>query len=192
MQQFFLHFPTVHFQKNDIIIRPHDELSHVYFVKSGKVRMYTVSPEGEEITLHIFNENSYFPIMLILANKINTYYFQTLDEAITFKAPVDEVISYLKINPTELFDLTTRLSFAILGLTERIETLAIEHAYTKVTNLLLYFAKKFGPEIEMTHEDIASWLGLKRETVSRQIERLEKEGRVTYKNKKLFVTNITE
>lgn len=192
MEHFFSKYPTTSFQKNVLLIQPNDEISSIYYLISGKVRMYSISKEGEEITLHIFNEKSYLPLMFALANKKSSYYFQAMDNVIAQKASTDEVLQYLKDNPTELFNLTTRFSFAINGLTQRIETLAFENAYHKVKNLLQYFGQKYGSTVPFTHDEIASWLGLKRETVSRQIEKLQKEGVAKYENNKLTVTNITE
>ena len=157
--------------------------------------MYAVSDDGGEVTLHIFRPQSFFPIMLSLSEAYDKYYFEALEKTETLKAPVEKVIEFLKSDQEVLFDLTTRFSNAMSGLTLRIETMAFEDAYSRIASLLFYLCEKFGEVredktiINMTlqHDDIANWVGLRRETVSRQFEKMQKEKIVENKNKQLVI-----
>lgn len=195
IDKFFSGFYPVSFEKGEIIIHPDGKIQNIFLLKKGKVRMYAVSDDGQEITLHIFRPQSFFPIMLSLSEVYGKYYFEALEKAEAVKTPVGKVIEFVKSDQEVLFDLTTRFSNAISGLTLRIETMAFEDAYNRIASLLLYLCEKFGERkedktiINMTlqHEDIANWVGLRRETVSRQFEKMQKEGIIESKNKQLLV-----
>ncbi|EKD90263.1 MAG: hypothetical protein ACD_31C00055G0001 [uncultured bacterium] len=134
-------------------------------------------------------------MMLSLSEVYSKYYFEALEKIEAIKAPVDKVIDFVKNDQEVLFDLTTRFSDAILGLTLRIETMAFEDAYNRIASLLYYLADKFGEVREdkaiinmpLQHGDIANWVGLRRETVSRQFEKMQKTGILESKNKQLSI-----
>ncbi len=195
IDKFFSGFYPVSFEKGEIIIHPDGKIQNIFLIKQGKVRMYTVSDDGIEVTLHIFSPQSFFPMMLSLSEVYNKYYFEALEKIEAIKAPVDKVIDFVKNDQEVLFDLTTRFSDAILGLTLRIETMAFEDAYNRIASLLYYLADKFGEvsedkaviNIPLQHGDIANWVGLRRETVSRQFEKMQKAGILESKNKQLII-----
>lgn len=200
IKDFFASFPSITYQKREIILHPNASFSDVFFLKKGKVRMYAISPEGEEVTLHIFLPYSYFPLMLLLSERSNTYYFEALEEVIIEKAPYTVTLDFIKSHPEVLYELTQRFSNAICGLLTRIENLAFEQSFTKVIHLLIYLAEKFGQkngtdtiiQLPLSHEDIANWVGLRRETVSRQIEILQKDSLVSIRNKKINIADINK
>ena len=195
IDKFFSGFYPVSFEKGEIIIRPNGKIQNIFLLKKGKVRMYSVSDDGQEVTLHVFRPQSFFSIMLSLSEVYDKYCFEALEKVETVRAPVEKVIEFVKSDQEVLFDLTTRFSNAISGLTLRIESMAFGDAYNRVASLLFYLCKKFGEVregktiINMTlqHDDIANWVGIRRETVSRQFEKMQKEKIVENKNKQLVI-----
>lgn len=195
LDKFFSKFYPVKFEKGEVIIHPDGKVQHIFLLKKGKVRMYSVSDDGQEVTLHIFKPSSFFPIMLSLSEAYGKYYFESLERVEAVKAPVDQVMDFIKKDPEVLFDLVTRFATAISGLTLRIESMAFGDAYNRVASLLLYFAQKFGEaregqtviNIPLQHDDIASWVGLRRETVSRQFEKMQSKGILESKDKQIKI-----
>ena len=68
------------------------------------------------------------------------------------------------------------------------ETLLGGNAYHKVVNELLIQEKRFG-KVELTHSKLASLTGLSRETVTREIQKLQKKKIIKYKGWKLKIIN---
>ena len=67
-----------------------------------------------------------------------------------------------------------------------------------VSEIILYLSAKFGirqgqavilPTM-FSHKMIASWTSLSRETVSRQIEEMQKKGLVEYRKRRLVIKNL--
>jgi CRP/FNR family transcriptional regulator, anaerobic regulatory protein len=200
VDHFFSQFPLVHFKKGELIISPDQPITSLYFLKEGSVRMYSLSEDGSEITLHLFRQTSYFPLMLSLSKIENRYYFECVEDVDAVKAPVEKVMEFLKKDHEVLMDVAIRFAQAICGLTKRIEDLAHENAPTKIAHLLLYFANKFGETHQngvqitllLTHEDIAHWTGLSRETTSRQLEKMQQQGIIAIHDKKFFIPDLAE
>lgn len=198
VEVFFSKYISLTFAKNQIIISPEEEIMSIYLLKKGLVRMYIISEEGEEATIHVFRAGSFFPIMLSLSSRPNKYYLEAMEETEVIKAPAKEVTGFIRSNPDVLFDLTTRFAGAITGLMLRIEQLISQGAYPKIVSLLLYLADRFGKKqgesivigLRFSHDQIGSWVGVARETVSRQMEKLEKKGIISQKDHKITINDI--
>jgi len=188
LDSFFNRYKSLSLKKGKTLYQPNDPIHSIYLLKQGLIKQYAISENGEELTINVFRPNSFFPIMLVLANQPNKYFFQAKTDVAIFKAPTKEVLEFLKLNPDVLLDLAKRFSAAILGLSTRVEELSFYQAKNRVSSLLLYLAEKFGGtkngktviKLLLTHQDLASWTSLTRETVSRQLEQLSKAGLINY------------
>jgi CRP-like cAMP-binding protein len=195
---FFSKYPETKYPKDNVIIYPNKEIPFIYYLESGVVRQYVNTIDGEELTLNLFKAKSYFPIMLVLSSEDNKYMFQALTNVSVYKAPTSEVLSFVKDNPDVSFELLVRISKGLSGTLVKIQEQLPSNAYRKVAALLVYLTKSFGKidddkiiiDIPLTHYTIASWLGLQRETVSRQMEILAKKKVIQYKNRFIRVRNI--
>ena len=194
-----LSFPQLSFTPKTVIIDPVKALTDVYYLEEGFVRMYLLSEDGEELTLHVFRKGTYFPLMLILTDSPNKYYFEAVTPVLVRKIPKTRIITILKENPDILFDLATRLSGGIMGYLVKVESLLLHDAYKRVISILSYLGERFSEKLpdgsvrinlSITHYLLSTWVGLTRETVSRQIEKLEKEGWIISKDNTITIKNI--
>lgn len=195
VEDFFSKFTSKSFKKGTTLYRPDDPISEIFLIKNGLVRQYSISEGGEELIINIFRPFSFVPIMLILANQSNKYFFEAQTDVTAFMAPTEKVIEFLKQNPDVLLDLTKRFSAAIIGLTTRIEEISFNQASNRIASLLLYLAQKFGEtkgkkitiNLSLTHQDLASWTSLTRETTSRQLEYLSSLGIISYSRNSITI-----
>jgi len=195
--KFFASAPEKSFSKGSIIISPEDDLEKIYYLSRGKVKQYVLSSSGEEVIIHIFRPSAFFPIMLVLGGATNRFYFQALTKIKVKTSPRDKVIEFLKKEPASLYDLTVRFAKGLDGLSTRLESLLGEKAQDRIISLLLYLSEKFGKEthegikinLPLSHQEIAKWVGLERETVTRQLKALNDKGLIKYKRRKIIVAD---
>lgn len=198
LEEFFSQYRTLHYRKNEPIIRPHDPILGINFLKKGLVKQYLISEDGTEVTIHIFKQYSFFPIMLVLGGIENSYYFEAMNAVEIWRAPVEETLEFIRNDSEILSDLTTRFAIGLNGLSKRIGNLMSENAYQRVVSLILYLGKKFGEEQEggiviklpLTHKDIAAWINLTRETTSRQLKKLSRKGFISYSDRHIVIKNV--
>jgi CRP-like cAMP-binding protein len=177
IEEFFSEYPRRTFQKGDIILNPDDELTSLFYICQGNVRMYTLSESGDITIVTIFKPGTYFPLMLILTDFKNEYYFDALTDVTVQIAPKKKVLELLQNDNELLFDIATRFAGAINGLTKRIALTSTESTSERIKSLMTYLETKFETEkshpdyIQIRHEDIANWLGVSRETVSRTLSK---------------------
>lgn len=60
LEEFFSRYRLTTYKKGEIIYRPEDDPSHIAFIKSGYVRLFALSKDGEEMTINIFKPVFYF------------------------------------------------------------------------------------------------------------------------------------
>jgi CRP-like cAMP-binding protein len=82
----------------------------------------------------------------------------------------------------------------------RIEHLVFSDAYRRVLSVFIYLAKHFGVDVNgkrvvkhwFRHQDIATLVGVARETASNEINKLEEKGFIKYVNHKIIFADISE
>jgi len=207
LKKFFTQFPERKFRKLEDLIPIDEPVDHIFFLTKGYVRQYTVSPAGDEFNLNIFKPNSFFPLNLALHQKKNPYYFSAFTQGKYRAAPVKKVVDFLQQDPKLLFDLTKRLTSGINGLLLRMESIAFGNAEQRVASTLYLLYLRFGvlnskenkkvcPEnqqkhkviqLNFTHQELAFFSGLTRETVSGVMANLREKGVINYQSQLICV-----
>lgn len=198
--QFFRKYKLLKHNKRDLILHADDTTSSVFFIKTGYIRVYRISEKGEELTLTILKPSDSFPLTYGLNSTSNPYYLEAITELELWKSPKNDFISYIKKEPELYIELTTRLLVRLDGVMTRMEYLLFSNAYTKVATTLLVCAKRFGVQqdgrtmihVPLTHRDIATMVGLTRETTSLEMKKLEKEGYIVKFGRNLVMQNMKE
>ena len=156
--------------------------------------------KGSELTLNIYKPYALFPMSLILNNKQGKYAYDALTGVEGYFAPKKDFKNFIKNNPDILFDLLKRIYLGLDGFFIRLETLLLGDAYLKVLAQLIIYSKRFGQknqdkitfDWQMTHHQLASQTGLARESVTRQIKKIQNKGIIGYSGKKLFIYDISK
>lgn len=195
---FFKQFKPLYYNKGEILLRADDVPSGVFFLKRGYVRDYTLSDNGEELTLVIFKPDDIFPLPWVINNEPIMRYLEAMTPIEVWRAPRERFLDFLKKEPDVFLELTSRILVRLSGLMERMKYLIFGNAYTKVISILLICAERFGKrkkgvveiQVPLTHKDIALLVGVNRETASRQLERLTTNGLTSYQGKLLVIGNI--
>ncbi|ADL50764.1 Crp/Fnr family transcriptional regulator [Clostridium cellulovorans] len=180
--------------KGEIVFNERDEVNTIYFVLSGKVTMYRLSEDGQKRVIYILGPGKF----------INEVIFDGLPASIGCEAFEDCQLAYfykedlLQIMSTD-FELT---KFIISSMGKKIRRLYRQLKNTvpikidkKLAAKLWKLSKDYGIEIEegtlidldISITYLASMLGSARETISKSMTRLEKEGLITYKGKRIVV-----
>lgn len=198
LHSFFDKFGLKSFDKEKAIIKPAND--QIFFLIKGAVKMFILSRKGEDLTLNIYKECSLFPISLIF-NLQNKYGFKSLTKVQGYFAPKNDFVKFVKKNPIILFDLLKRIYQGLDGFFMLSSTLLSKDAFYKVLSQLIIYARRFGQKNQnstitfdwrLTHHQLASQTGLARESVTRQIKKLEDKGLVGYSGKKLFIYNLSK
>jgi CRP/FNR family transcriptional regulator, cyclic AMP receptor protein len=184
VNDFFKQFAPLQYKKGDILLRIDDVPSHVFYIKKGYVRAYRISEQGDELTLLLLKENDFFPFCIGNMHIPANSYLEALTSLEVWSAPLANFEEFIKENPDVYYELSNSIFAKYLGLLTRMEYLVWSRAYIKVAATLLTCAKRFGEpqgndtilRIPLTHKDIATLVGITRETASLEMKKLERKG----------------
>jgi len=195
---FFSKFKKYRYKKGEIILRGGDTPQGVYFINKGYVKDYSISKEGEELTLIIFKPENFFPIQWVFNDRPNQHYFEAMTAVELRRCPKEFFIAFIKSNPEVFLELTRHIVLRLGGMMQRMEHLAFGNAYEKVSSIIMICAERFGKKnnrgilipIPLTHKDLAMLVGMTRETVSIEVKKLEKKGIINYKKHMIIVRDM--
>lgn len=193
---FFAKFPLQKYRKGEILVRAGDNPSGIFYLKSGLVKEYAISRKGEEVVVNIFKPGAFFPMSYAINQTPNHYFFEALDDLTLVRAPREKVVEFVKNEHDVLFDLLSRIYMGMDGLLMRMTYLMSGSAYERIIAELIIVAKRFGEknnnsyDIKITEKDLASHIGMTRETVSRDLKLLKDNGMIVVTNKNIHLKDI--
>lgn len=172
------------YSKGDIITFANQEPEGVMFLQEGVVEQYDVTPEGNKVSVNLFKIGSFFPMSWAINKTPNEYFYAALTEVRLRRAHPDKVADFLRQNPEVMFDLMSRVYRGTDGLLRRLVLAASGIAANRLIFELLIEASRFGDGInsgshvviKVKQSNLAARSGLARETVSRELHKLENEG----------------
>lgn len=196
LEEFFIRYKHQEYKKGEILLRADDEPQGVFYLIKGVVRQYAISKEGIELTINIYKPLSFFPLLWVMNNRKVRYYYQALSSVSCYIAPKDDFEQFIKTEHDVAYDLLKRIYKGLEGYFMRMEFLLSGDAYARTITPILIHALRFGHdrnsiEVYLTQNQIASQAGLTRETVTREVKKLQDRGIVGYKGKALVVYDLT-
>ena len=166
--------------KGRTIIMAGREPEGVFFLREGIVEQYDITPEGNKITVNVFKPPAFFPMSWAINRTPNTYFFEALTEVRLQRAEPDATVAFLRANPDVAFDLLARVYKGTDALLKRLALAAGGIASSRLVFELLIEAYRFGTEggggkrvVKIKQNILAARSGLARETISRELHKLE-------------------
>jgi len=177
---FFSEFKVIEYAKGEIITFAGEEPQGVMLLQAGVVEQYDITPEGNRITVNLFKPNTFFPMSWAINKTPNNYFYAALTDVKLRRADPDKTVAFLQANSDVLFDLLSRVYKGTDALLQRLVVTASGIASSRLVFELLIEAYRFGEEIEASkwliktkQLSLAERSGLARETVNRELHKLE-------------------
>ncbi|HET6622409.1 MAG TPA: Crp/Fnr family transcriptional regulator [Candidatus Saccharimonadales bacterium] len=190
-------WPVKNYTRHQLIIQPDDQLNSLYLIKSGFVREFDISAHGDEHVLWYGRPGDIFATPRLFDESYRCHHFYDAFSDCQLRVIDAKSLSdYVEGNTRALVQLTKYLAADRDSAEMRLQALAEPKASAKVLRILEFFARRFGTvnrrrqvsvRLALTHQDIANFLGLTRETVSHELNKLRELGVVDYHNADISV-----
>jgi CRP/FNR family transcriptional regulator, anaerobic regulatory protein len=184
-------------QTDEYLYLQGDECHSLYAVKSGSFRSFISDSEGNEQTIGF-----YLPGELMGLDSLQHGRFSCTTVALETSTVCELPLSRLNELCSEIPGLQTQM-LRILGKEissdhDKIILLGHRGAKERIATFLLMLSRRYSGlgfsstefNLSMSRHDIANFLGLTIETVSRQFAELNKDGVVTIKNRSVKINNL--
>lgn len=166
--------------RGQMVLYPDGRDDRIYLVKSGAVRIYRLSPEGKELTTPILRPGQLFGTSALFGSAESGAFAEALEDAYICDASAEEFTRLMARHPAMAAKVTVILARQLLRLEQQLERLAFEDAPTRLAQTLLVLAEdNDGPlPANLTHEELGRLIGATRETVTKALDMLAKDGAV--------------
>jgi|SRR5579884_3093696 len=189
------------FKKGEIIIFQGEAPRNAFAVKSGTVKAYNLSVNGDEKPVAFYSEGNVFPSSWIYGKAPSAIYYY---EAFTPEVEVylldrENFVKFIKKSPELLYQELERMLADQLGGSMRLNALQHSRASDKLIYTLHYLALTHGKAhdndnieitLELTHQDFANLTGLTRETAATELNKLKKKNIIIYGKHKPYTLNL--
>ncbi|HEX5392111.1 MAG TPA: Crp/Fnr family transcriptional regulator [Rhodocyclaceae bacterium] len=154
------------------VLRKGQSISGAYFVEQGRLRVFSVAPDGNEATLYFINpgETCVFALNSLFNDLRYPAWVQAEAETTVALIPGPVFRELFALEPS-IQDVTVRaLSTLVFRLMEGLEEIHSYNLDQRLANLLLTHASSDG-RLAMTQQQMAQHLGTTREVVARLMQK---------------------
>ena len=197
IDDFFSKYNTRSYSKGQVLILNGDKSEYIYNLVEGRVKQYDVNYRGDEIILNVFKPPAFFPMSLAINNQASPFIFEAETDIKIRQADAKDAVKFLKDNPDVMFDLLSRVYRGTDGLLTRMVHLMAGSAKARLMFEILLSCKRFGDSksdgsctITLNESELAARAGLSRETVSREMSKLNSAKLLKLDNGKITVYSL--
>lgn len=184
---------TRSYPKNSVLINEGDQANAMYFIDSGRVRVYVSDDQGKELILNTMGEGEYFGELSLLDDENRSASVITVEKSSFSIIYKDDFTDAILKNPSLALSLLKNLTGRVRQLTDNIKTLALEDVYGRIRKTLLSLAEDEDDgetqrvTEKLTQQDIANRIGSSREMVARILKDLQIGGYIEIEKKQIRI-----
>ncbi len=197
LEKFLKNYPAKSFSKGQIILVEGEAPAAVYVIKRGVVETYNLTSEGQEKPISFDVRGEIFPVDWAFSKVQRTlYYHEAFTDCELYAVPRADLLNFVQSNQGALYELFDYFVNRHLNYQMRVNALEQSKAADKVLYTLHFLCLRFGRgvrpdviriQLPLTHQDLANFMGLTRETTGIELKKLEKAGVITYKRQNYIV-----
>lgn len=173
-------------KKKDILFYEGDPCEVIYFINKGRVKVFKSTEDGLEQIVNLLGRGDMFPHVGWYGGSVYPATAEVLEDGELYFIYVQQFTQLLEKQPKLTVKLLQELDGKIRALQARLSHVLSKDMTEKIYSVLFSLVKEKGKktedgyrlEIDLTHQDIANMVGTTRETASRIISQLKKEGKM--------------
>lgn len=175
------------YKKGNHVFMQDDPLENVYFIYDGKIKIYKSDITGKEQIVNFLKKGEMFPHVGFFRKGGYPAFAEIIEDSTLVVVPISQFENVLIENPELCIKVFKVLGEKIVDLQERLESQILNNTYEQIIKLLVRLGNTHGQETEngivklkgeFTNKDLANMIGTTRETVSRTLTKMKKEGKI--------------
>lgn len=187
------------FGKGDTIFSEGEIFDKLLIINSGSMKVYKYTKDGKEQILYILKEGEFLGDLNLLKKDTFTFSATALENTNICMIHKDDFDNLMNSNPTISIKVLEYAHDRITSLENLVQTLTTKDVEVRLATLLLNLSKTFGVKttkgieitLSLTREDMANFIGVTRETISRKLSLFQNENIIEiYDNKLILIKDI--
>lgn len=171
------------YSKGDVIFTEGNISNTLYFINQGRIKLYKYTKDGKEQILHILSEGEFFGELELIKPSKYRFNAKSIVDAKICTLSKDEMKSIIMRNPEIGIKVLEAIGERLSKIESLVQNLATNDVDSRMAYLLMDLMEKYGESIEnsisvklqLSREDMANYIGVTRETISRKLKKFEDE-----------------
>jgi CRP/FNR family transcriptional regulator, cyclic AMP receptor protein len=188
------------FDAHEVIFHRDDPGTTLYVIRSGRVRIFLTSPEGQEVALALFRAGDVFGELALFDGQPRSASAMAIEPVETYSIQRPDFISAVMRRPRMALQLLTMLAERIRQTDSMVESLLFLDVHGRVAKKLLELAETHGVstadgvriEMKLTQSDLAGLVGASRESVNKVMSYLLAKRYVSAEKRKITILRLAE
>ncbi len=172
------------FAKDEYVFRAGDPGTRVYFLESGRVKIYQPADSGRQVILWFCLPGEIFGLAEVARGGGRVVSAQVCESSTVLAVPQDAFREFVAARPHAALLSMQVLSARLRGLSDVLVNLVADDVDTRIAKLILRLGARYGRreghiihlDIPLTHQEIADMVGTTRQTVTSTLSRLKRQG----------------
>ena len=172
------------YNKGENIVLPDQPMHCLFILNEGVVKVTRESHENKEHILYLLSENEFFGETNLFANVPSTISVSALTDTTLCTISKADFQGLIIKHPSIALKVLEELTLRLNKLENMIEHAGGKSIDERIVQMLHDFSLKYGEDQEtgtlihlpLNREEIANYLGLSRETISRKLVKMDKQG----------------
>ena len=191
----------IKFKKNEPIFHQNDYSEYIYLVKKGRVRLYLISPGGEEKALAIVGENGILGECSLSQDSTYSTSAICASDVELRRITRQDFVKFIAQEPDFIFQTLDMITKKYRLLATQSLQLSYMKSLPRICALLVQLSQKYSVilddekiqlTIQFTQQEMANLLGTTRVTVAKNIKWLEDQQYIHKKGKFYVINDIQE
>ena len=185
------------FAKGMIVFHQGSSGRTMYIVESGKVRIFSLSESGQEVTHNIYGPGEVFGEFSLLDGLPRSAGAVAMEKTVTHTLRRDDFFQHLEASPSMARSIIEVLTARLRFTTEHAESLAFLDVFGRVAMRLLDLAGRYGTEedgteldLRLTQAELATWVAASRESVNKVLSTFRDQGLIAVEGQKVTILDL--
>lgn len=179
------------YKKGETVFHEYDPADKILVIRYGKVKVNRYSLEGKESVLDILTEGDIYGEQNIFGGTDFDANAVALGKCGVCLISLTDIQELILKKPEIGVKLLNAVGQKLSAANELVQLLSVNDAKARVAGFLLFRSSRIkGETIELTRDDISAYINVRRETISRKLGELRRDGAIELEgNRRIRVKN---
>ncbi len=177
--------------KGQIIYSQEDPVEALFLLKSGRVRLYRLTPSGKRLDLAVIEPGTFFGEMPLLGESMRNTYAEALEDSLICVLSRADIERLVYAHPQVAIKIIEVLSRRLVLCEARLEEVAYRSVPARIAALLVRLSQEQLDEVvEITHQELGDMIGAIRETVTKTLDEFQQAGLVELSRGRIILRDV--
>jgi CRP-like cAMP-binding protein len=183
------------YPKDSVVFFENEQGDFFFMILEGRIKVTILGDDGREVILSLLGSGDFFGEMALLDNEPRSATAIAVEDSELLSLHRNDFQAVLSDNRSIMVGLIKVLTARLRRANHQISTLALLDVYGRVARVIVDMAREEGRRLKdgriafrrATHQEIANRIGTTRETVTRMLKDLERQGMIHIEGREIIV-----